>query len=94
MSKHTIGPWFVEGGVTVSSETGRMIANMAVIGSGLPYDEHEANARLIAAAPVMLTTLETIHNWLVCAPIATPEDMAQSFPDMEKLIALALDIAK
>lgn len=53
--QHTPGNWFVEGGgMTVSSETGYMIANMAVIGSPQPWDIHAANARLIAAAPELL----------------------------------------
>ena len=29
--------------------------------------------------------LDKIHSWLVCASISTPEDMAQSFVEMEKI---------
>ncbi len=34
--------------------------------------------------------LNTVHNWLVCYAIATPEDMCQSIPDMELIAAKAL----
>ena len=40
------------------------------------------DARLIAAAPDMLEALEKVEAWLLCADIAKPEDMAQSFGDM------------
>lgn len=32
-----------------------------------------------------------LHGWLVCAAIASPEDMAQSFEDMELTARLALE---
>lgn len=38
-----------------------------------------ASAKLAVRAPEMAELLNRISNWLVCAPIATPEDMAQSF---------------
>lgn len=38
--------------------------------------------------------LDEIHNWLVCADIATVEDMAQSFPRMEQLASKALKLTK
>ena len=34
--------------------------------------------------------LDKIHSWLVCASISTPEDMAQSFVEMEKIVREAL----
>lgn len=34
--------------------------------------------------------LERIHAWLVCHPIATAEDMARSFPEMERIASEAL----
>lgn len=45
-----------------------------------------ANANLIACAPEMMELLNDIRNWLVCACIATPEDMAQSFPHFQQEI--------
>lgn len=38
----------------------------------------------------LLEALKEIHNWLVCAPIATAEDMAESFPYMERLAEAAI----
>lgn len=38
----------------------------------------------------LLDALNAVHSWLVCAPIATPEDMAQSFQAMEKLVSEAI----
>jgi len=43
-------------------------------------------AELEAAREALLT----IHNWLVCSAIATPEDMAQSFEYMEQVCAKVL----
>ena len=37
--------------------------------------------------------LDTIHSWLVCYPITSVEDMAQSFPAMERLARKALSTA-
>lgn len=38
----------------------------------------------------MRTTLEKVESWLVCAAIASPEDMAQSIPEMLELVSNAL----
>jgi hypothetical protein len=65
MSKHTPGPWFVDG-VAISSEavTDLAILNMANVryswgGSDFATRSHrEANAHLIAAAPELLAELE------------------------------------
>lgn len=48
------------------------------------------DARLIAAAPDLLAALNEINNWLVCAAIASPEDMAQSFPHMQAVADAAI----
>ena len=44
---------------------------------------HESNTELLAA-------LKEIDSWLVCACIATPEDMAQSFPTMQQVASAAI----
>lgn len=49
------------------------------------------NAPLIAAAPAMRDLLASISAWLVCAAIASPEDMAQSFDPFRKDIDALLD---
>ncbi len=88
--------WTVSGTDVVGKiqNVGIVLHRAPSVGTLLTERDNAEIARLIAAAPVMRETLETLHNWLVCAPIATPEDMAESFEGMEKLIALALDIAK
>jgi len=48
---------------------------------------HEANQELLAA-------LKEIDSWLVCACIATPEDMAQSFPTMQQVASAAINKAE
>jgi hypothetical protein len=71
-AKHTPGPWHVntqptyEGGHTIASASGLVVVN-SVKGYGRTDDQNEANARLIAAAPELLTalqslTLETSHH--------------------------------
>lgn len=53
----------------------------------IPLDESSRdNATLIAAAPEMFDLLNQLNNWLVCAAIATPDDMAQSFESFQKSI--------
>ena len=48
---------------------------------------HESNIELLAA-------LKEIDSWLVCACIATPEDMAQSFPTMQQVASAAINKAE
>jgi hypothetical protein len=48
---------------------------------------HESNTELLAA-------LKEIDSWLVCACIATPEDMAQSFPTMQQVASAAINKAE
>lgn len=52
-----------------------------------------ANARLLRAAPEMADLLRELNNWLVCAPIATAEDMAQSFEPFQRQIEALLTAA-
>lgn len=63
MSKHTPGPWFYEEGMTrdrlhpfVKAADGRVICSCRT-------DNKHANARLIAAAPDLLETLEAIVDF-------------------------------
>ncbi len=50
------------------------------------------NTRLTTERNVLREALSEIHNWLVCAAIATAEDMAQSSPHMEEVARIALDL--
>ncbi len=59
MSRHTKGPWREAGRCTnatmIASDKAENINDIAIVYDH--HDEHEANARLIAAAPDMLETL-------------------------------------
>jgi hypothetical protein len=55
-TKHTQGDWYARDGQIYSTDTGKTLAL-------IPYydednEEHEANARLMAAAPFMLMALQ------------------------------------
>lgn len=58
----------------------------------------KADADLIVRAvnnhDALVSALERIHNWLVCHPIASEEDMAQSFSTMETIARSALSAVK
>ena len=65
---HTPGPWQLEtdtqGVYTVTRSPGILIAR---VGSGIDAfcEQEEANARLIAAAPLLLEALEAAHGSLM-----------------------------
>jgi hypothetical protein len=77
--KHTRGPWHYEpdgmGDFTIASERDQLAIAAVVNGSfmamGGHADEHEANARLIAAAPDMLAALRECQSTL--AMIIAPD---------------------
>ena len=50
----------------------------------------EGWAKMAAQNEKLKAALQEIDNWLVCAPIATAEDMAQSFEHMQKVASVAL----
>ena len=60
-------------------------------------DLTKAQARLIADTPrkaalceELADALGTLESWLVCQPIATPEDMYQSIPEMLETVQTVL----
>lgn len=69
MAGHTPGPWEAVDSMTVrgpfamgdSDKPGLLVASLPV---ELPPGERAANARLIAAAPAMLETLQRMEGWL------------------------------
>ena len=75
MTQHTAGPWTVEkirdgrtGVLIRAPSTGAQAPNPAVariINSTFCYDEREANARLIAAAPTQNDALKMTLRWLL-----------------------------
>lgn len=57
-SKHTAGSWHAHDGQIYPEETGQTIATVHYFDK--TNEEHQANQRLIAAAPDMLAALELI----------------------------------
>lgn len=62
-TSHTPGPWRIDPEIdhAITTQSGLRIAEVATYGAGLvsiseiaPWHHHEANARLIAAAPELL----------------------------------------
>ena len=96
MSEHTPGPWMVYAdGIEAGPEGGfRPFGGCGCCGSpwmnGADSETAKADARLIAAAPDLLEALDELESWLVCACIASPEDMAQSFPHMLQVVQAAI----
>jgi hypothetical protein len=67
MSKHTAGPWFVENEYNVFAvDTHRLVASAGGYASNVRsvqvHVENVANARLIAAAPDLLSVLREIRQ--------------------------------
>ena len=63
MNKHTPRPWIVNGtNIFQYDHSGRVVAIASCSVIALPYKEHQANARLIAAAPDMLEALKNLEN--------------------------------
>lgn len=68
MSGHTPGPWLYYDGGIIGSE---LIADLDVLTFTTPAEEKAANARLIAAAPMLLAVLEG----MICAQcLKTPTE--------------------
>jgi len=60
-AKHTPGPWFIEGmDMDIKSPSDHPGFRLAQVHGGRPWWEREANARLIAAAPELLATLQEL----------------------------------
>ena len=69
-TKHTPGPWTTHRNIGKKSELGIMAdaapCIIAIMGGSKEWPfEANANARLIAAAPELLSTLQDIHSWLI-----------------------------
>lgn len=61
-TKHTPGPWEQTFGCNIVTPTGQAVTTVHAMGRTTP-EEREANARLIAAAPDMLTALKAcLHD--------------------------------
>lgn len=87
MSKHTPGPWVVDekwpntrfpsympiSGAIGQPQEHRALANVVTAIGGERYEEGEANARLIAAAPDLLKALERLVLMVSILPPAMDE---------------------
>lgn len=82
-SAYTPGPWW---GASMQVGTEPCMEVKIARVSGANMEQAKANLKLIAVAPEMAELLNRISNWLVCAPITTPEDMAQSFAPFQQEI--------
>lgn len=60
-TKHTPGPWSYDSeGYVYGGEQGLIITDPSCSNPDISADQNEANARLIAAAPELLTALENV----------------------------------
>lgn len=73
-TKHTPGPWTVEGEGIRAIVRGAD-STIVAVRHRLPKETHDANARLIAAAPRMLAELREILDWALMerAPLREQE---------------------
>lgn len=63
-TQHTPGPWVTEHGVPDVMTADRKILLAEVMVDPCGFEEAQANARLIAAAPALLEALENVTDWL------------------------------
>jgi hypothetical protein len=95
-TKHTPTPWGESNypGDIVDSD-GELLATAYSMDDGICAGANAAFiVRAVNSHEQLVAALNKIHNWLVCAPIATPEDMAQSFAEMERAASIALAAAE
>ncbi|RQC90029.1 hypothetical protein [Pseudomonas aeruginosa] len=74
MSKHTPGPWFINGHERYTKYVeahigGGLVQEVAACGPTEKPEQQEANARLCAAAPELLEALRIMVN--ACYPVST-----------------------
>ena len=63
MTSHTPGPWHSRGSI-VYNDAGWAVANAVIYHGRYDQPEMVANARIIAAAPLLLAALERAADWL------------------------------
>lgn len=91
MSKHTPGPWEIDSGMrTAINKGGKHVAMVSFYKDGTPNSvdeiEHEANARLIAAAPEMLEALKAVRA-------ADDTHRLAEIPGMPRIVRIVVDAA-
>jgi hypothetical protein len=60
MNKHTKGPWAIETNHVVAGSVRVAVVDTPNLHAGVDWVEADANARLIAAAPLMLVALRAM----------------------------------
>lgn len=91
-SKHTPGPWDVLNDlasghlVPIDAQNGR---HVALAFTNPPYDEHEANARLIASAPELLAAAKRALKTIEELPPRVNEDRYEPLMQLSAAIARA-----
>ena len=89
-TKHTSGEWLQKDGQIYIQETGKTFAVMTYFDG--EDKEQEANAKLIASAPDMLSSLENlIYD---CKDIIREYCMADEKPEIYDILCKHLDKAK
>lgn len=81
MSKHTPGPWFISDSVRPSV----VVGNERVFVGTLNTDENIANARLISAAPELLSAIQ----FLIGASVPMSRQQSECWKALEAAIAKA-----
>jgi hypothetical protein len=74
MSKHTPGPWTIQGAFIGTDDV--HIAQVKGEGRGINSQRAEANSMLIASAPIMSDTLKRAAHVLAELPNQSPELIA------------------
>lgn len=74
MTKHTPGPWTIQGAFIGTDDA--HIAQVKGEGRGVTFQRAEANLMLIAAAPLMSDTLKRAAHILAELPDQSPELIA------------------
>ena len=88
-TQHTPGPWFANDSLQLFAENGQHIASLDSSTEGFEGGTLYANARLIAAAPLMLAVLQEIVETIDFERGATETEDAERL-----LIATRAAIAK
>lgn len=67
------------------ADAGRAILKATAV----PQQELTLHEQKMLAEAILglLAVVQEVHSWIVCAPIATPEDMMQSAPRIAEITA-------
>jgi hypothetical protein len=91
MSKHTLGPWnaYESDGQTYVESLGPKVTDVCRVMRHLPFEEVQANAALIAAAPDMLEALKEARFWVARVAESGNASALKSLAQIDAAIAKA-----